>query len=758
MKKLILLPLALCAVMSATAKTAAKTTAKPAAKAAQNYTIPYAVAVQRADSVLKLMTLEEKVGQMVQYSDNKLTTGPESKDTARLSKVEKGEVGSMLNVIGAVPTRIFQDAAMKSRLRIPLIFGLDVVHGFRTISPLPLAEAASFDLKALENSARLAALEASAAGIHWTFAPMVDVSVDARWGRVMEGAGEDPFYGSLAAKARVKGFQGDNLYANYTLLACAKHFAAYGAPVAGKDYNSVDMSMSHFYNFYLLPYKAAAEAGVGTFMNAFNDFNNVPCTANAPLVQGILKGDWGFKGFVVSDWNSIGEMVAHRYAKDNRQAAEFAIKAGNDMDMETSAYHENLADLVRKGDVDIKLVDDAVRRILTKKFELGLFDDPYRYCDPKRQEKITLSKELRDGSRDMAKRSIVMLENKNNLLPLSAKVGSVALIGELNDSKEDMNGFWAGQGDINAVVTVKEALAKRGVKVNYASGYDLDTKKMKDLDAALDAARKSDVVIVAVGERAKESGEAKSMANIEISADHQKLVTELAGTGKPVVALVMGGRPMIFNTVRAEAGAVLLTWWLGTEAGNAICDVLFGDYNPSAKLPMTFPQSVGQVPIYYYYKSTGRPYNPKERHSTSYLDVPIYPAYPFGYGLSYTSFDISEPVLSHTITKVGQPVTVSVKVKNTGSRDGEEVVQMYVKDMVASITRPVKELKGFEKVSLKSGEEKTVQFTLEDSALGFYNNDLKFVVEPGDFEIMVGNSSESLKSATLKVILAPKVR
>ena len=690
--------------------------------------------------LMKKMTLEEKVGQLSQCSGG-FATGPDNTRISRTEDISKGLIGSLLNVSGAANTRKYQEAAMKSRLRIPLIFGLDVIHGFRTGFPLPLAEAASFDLDAIERGSRCAAKEASAAGLHWTFAPMVDIGWDARWGRVMEGAGEDPYYGSLVAKARVHGLQGDDLSKENTILSCIKHFAGYGASTAGKDYNSVDMSMGQFANFYMPPYKAGVEAGAATFMSAFNDFNNEPATGSSFLLRELLKNQWGFKGFVVSDWGSVGEMINHRYAKDEKEAAYKGIKAGLDMEMVSECYSKNLVSLVKEGKVSVKLVDDAVRRILEQKYKLGLFDDPFRYCDEERERTVIGSEESRKEACYVAERSVVLLKNEGAVLPLSPSVKKVALVGALAKSQKDMCGAWSC-AEVSKVVTLYEAMEKRGVTVNYNDGYDLKKNQIVNLEQTLAAVRQSDVVVIAMGEQAWESGEMRSKGAISISSEQQKLVSELVKTGKPVVVLMMCGRPVIFNEVRRDAPAILCTWWLGSEAGNAICNVLFGDYNPSGKLPMTFPQHNGQIPLYYQYKSTGRP-TALGGWCAKYIDIPTEPAYPFGYGLSYTTFEYSDvkllPGNGNTYARV------AVTVKNTGTYEGEEVVQLYVRDEVASITRPIKELKGFDKIKLKVGESRTVTFDVKDEQLGFYNNQMKFVVEKGDFTFMVGGNSRDLQ-------------
>lgn len=696
--------------------------------------------------LMKKMTLEEKVGQLSQCSGG-FATGPDNTRISRTEDISKGLIGSLLNVSGAANTRKYQEAAMKSRLQIPLLFGLDVIHGYRTGFPLPLAEAASFDLDAIERGSRCAAKEAAAAGLHWTFAPMVDISWDARWGRVMEGAGEDPYYGSLVAKARVHGLQGDDLSKENTILSCIKHFAGYGAAIAGKDYNSVDMSMGQFVNFYMPPYKAGAEAGAATFMSAFNDFNNEPSTGSTFLLRELLKNQWGFKGFVVSDWGSVREMMNHRYAKDEKEAAYKGIKAGLDMEMVSECYSKNLVSLVKEGKVSIKLVDDAVRRILEQKYKLGLFDDPFRYCDEERERTVIGSQESRKEACYVSERSIVLLKNENSVLPLSS-IKKVALIGALSKSQKDMCGAWSC-AEVGKVVTLYEAMEKRGVDINYNDGYDLKTNKIVNLDQTLAAARQSDVVIVAMGEQAWESGEMRSKGDISIAAEQQRLVSELVKTGKPVVVLMMCGRPVIFNEVRRDAPAILCTWWLGSEAGNAICNVLWGDYNPSGKLPMTFPQHNGQIPLYYQYKSTGRP-TALGGWCAKYIDIPTEPAYPFGYGLSYTTFNYSNVKLLPGDGK-GTYTRVAVTVTNTGKYEGEEVVQLYVRDEVASITRPIKELKGFEKIKLSPGESKMVTFDVKDEQLGFYNNQMKFIVEKGDFTLMVGGNSRDLQE--IKYIL-----
>ena len=688
------------------------------------------------------MTLDEKIGQLYQCSGGGDITGPNKEKIPRIEQISQGYLGSMLNIQGIQEIRKYQDAAMKSRLKIPLVFGLDVIHGYRTGFPLPLAEAASFDLKTIEEASHWSATEAASEGINWTFAPMVDISWDARWGRVMEGAGEDPYYGAKVAKARVHGFQGNDLSATNTIMACVKHFAGYGAPIAGKEYNNVDMSLSHFANFYMPPYKAAVEAGAATVMGAFNDFNNIPSSCNEFLLRKLLKEEWNFKGFVVSDMNSVREVINHRYALNEKDAAAKAINAGMDMEMVSTCYLQYLKELINEGKVKESVLDDAVRRILEKKYELGLFEAPYRYCNQERAKQILNSAPARDASRRMAERSIVLLKNENGLLPLSGEVQRIALIGALAKSKGDMCGGWSG-ADVNKVVTLYEAMEKRGLTVNYSDGYNLENNQIVNLNQTLTAARKSDIVVVAMGERAGDTGELSSKGDISISAEQQKLVSELIKTGKPVIVLMMCGRPVIFNEVRRDAPAILCTWWLGSEAGNAICNVLWGEYNPSGKLPMTFPIHNGQIPLYYQYKSTGRP-TALGGWCAKYKDIPTEPAYPFGYGLSYTSFEYSDIKL---LPGNGKDIhaRIAVTVTNKGKYDGEEVVQLYIRDEVASITRPIKELKGFNKIMLKSGENSTFTFDIKDEQLGFYDNQMKFIVEKGDFTFMIGGNSRDLQ-------------
>ncbi len=712
---------------------------------------------QRVDSVLRLMTLDEKVGQMNQYNGPWAATGPLTNDDNLLTQIKEGKVGSMLNVTGVARTRELQDLAMQTRLRIPLLFGQDIIHGYRTTFPIPLAEAASWDLEAIEKSARIAAIEASAAGVHWTFAPMVDIARDPRWGRVMEGAGEDPYLGSLIAKARVKGFQGRGLGNIDAVMACAKHFAAYGAAVGGRDYNSVDMSLRQLHEVYLPPFKAALDAGAATFMNSFNDLNGIPATANKYLQRDILKGEWKFKGFVVSDWGSVGEMINHGYAKDNKDASMLATNAGSDMDMESRSNIQNLAQLVKEGEVKLSLVDDAVRRILRKKFEMGLFDDPYRFCNEAREKEQWNNQVHLDAEKDMARKSIVLLKNENQLLPLKKTGGQrkIALIGPLVRSIKEHLGFWSYDwpDDSIRITSLWDEVQKKvgDSKLLYAKGCNINDSSKVGFDEAISVAKDADIIIMSVGEARDMTGEAKSKSNIHLPGVQEELIKAIMATGKPVIVLISAGRPLIFNWTADNVPAILYTWWLGTKGAEAIADVLFGDYNPSGKLPMSFPGTEGQIPIYYNYYNTGRPAtSDSDRfYRSAYIDFSIYPKFAFGYGLSYTSFNYSNINLSSTSLKSDQKLTASAVVTNTGKYDGTEVVQLYIRDMVGSVVRPVKELKGFQKIILKAGESKTVSFTITTEDLKFYNNDLKYAWETGDFEIMIGTSSKDVKTAKL---------
>lgn len=711
---------------------------------------------ERVDELLKKMTIEEKVGQLNQYTNDANPTGPLVINPNKQEEIKKGLLGSMLNVMGADRTRKYQELAMQSRLKIPLLFGLDVIHGYKTTFPIPLAEAASWDLDAIEKSARVAAIEASATGIHWTFAPMVDISRDPRWGRVMEGAGEDTYLGSKIAFARVKGFQGDKLGELNSVMACAKHFAAYGAAVGGRDYNSVDMSDRMLWETYLPPFKAAVDAGAATFMNSFNDLNGVPATGNKYLQRDILKGKWNFSGFVVSDWGSIGEMIPHGFAKDSKDAAYKAIIAGSDMDMESNAYRNNLAQLVKENKISIELIDEAVKRILHKKFELGLFDNPFRYSDVERQKKQMNNPEHTRIAREVASKSIVLLKNEKGILPLSKELKTIAFIGPMVKPKRANHGFWAidvKEIDSSYIVSQWEGLVNKigkKSKILYAKGCGINSDDKSGFKEAIDIANQSDVVIVSIGERHDMSGEAKSRSVINVPGVQEELVKELQKTGKPIVVLINAGRPLVFNWLADNMPTIVYTWWLGSEAGNAIADVLFGDYNPSGKLPMTFPRNEGQIPIYYNHFNTGRPSLSDNDiiYKSTYIDMPNSPKFPFGYGLSYTSFQYNDLKLSKTKITKKETITVSMNLTNTGKFDGAEVVQLYIKDKFGSVVRPVKELKDFQKVFLKAGETKNLTFTIDNNKLSFYNDNLVFDSEIGEFELMIGSSSEDIKLKT----------
>ena len=709
---------------------------------------------QKVNTLLKKMTIEEKIGQLNQYTGDNSATGPITINPNKQAEIKAGLVGSMLNIIGTKYTRQYQELAMQSRLKIPLLFGQDVIHGYKTTFPIPLAEAASWDLQAIELAARVAATEASASGIHWTFAPMVDIGRDPRWGRVMEGAGEDTYLGSKIAYARVKGFQGNKLGDLNSVMACVKHFAAYGAGVGGRDYNSVDMSERMLLETYLPPFKAALDAGAATFMNSFNDLNGIPATANIHLQRDILKGKWNFQGFVVSDWGSIGEMVAHGYSKDLKEAAYSAITAGSDMDMESNAYRYNLAELVKEGRVSIDLIDDAVKRILRKKYELGLFDDPYRYSDEKRAEKALSNLENRKAALEVAEKSIVLLKNESQTLPLSKSLKTIAFIGPMVKEYKANMGFWSVElPDVNYdkwVVSQWDGLQNKvgkNTKLLYAKGCEVDGDNKDGFAEAVATAKQADVVILSIGERRDMSGEAKSRSDLHLPGVQEDLVKAIQATGKPVVVLVNAGRPLIFNWTADNVPAIVYTWWLGTEAGNAIANVLFGDYNPSGKLPMTFPREVGQVPIYYNHFSTGRPAKDEDskNYVSAYIDLKNSPKFPFGYGLSYTKFDYSGLKLSATKIKSNETIKVSFQLSNVGKVAGEEVVQLYLKDKFGSVVRPVLELRDFQKVKLNAGESKTIEFTIDKQKLSFYNNKLEWVAEPGDFELMIGASSADIK-------------
>ena len=713
---------------------------KPRAK------VPFKTIDQRVDSVLALMTIEEKIGQLTLFTTDWESTGPTIR-AGYQEDIRKGRCGALFNSHTAAFTRQLQRIAVEeTRLKIPLIFGYDVIHGYKTIFPIPLGEAASWDLKAMETSAQVAAAEAAAAGLHWTFAPMVDICRDPRWGRVTEGAGEDTWLGCRIAEARVKGFQGKGIGNTESVMACVKHYAAYGAPTAGRDYHTVDMSERFFREYYLPPYEAAVKAGAATVMTSFNDYDGVPASGNHYLLTDILRTEWGFNGFVVTDFTAINEMVDHGVVADEKEAGELALYAGVDMDMQGAVFQQYLKKSLDEGKVSIKQIDDSVRRILRKKFELGLFEDPYKFCNEQREKQTILSSANRAAARDVARKSVVLLKNDKNTLPLS-KTANLAVIGPLADNQRELIGSWSGAGNFNDCVSLLSGLRSvhKG-KITHVAGCTVEGNDQSGFAEALSAAKAADVVVVAVGELAWMSGEAASRTDISVPGPQEALVEALAATGKPVVVVLMNGRPLAIPKLAANATALLEAWWLGTEAGNALADVLYGDYNPSGKLPITFPHSVGQVPIFYNEKNTGRPFDAQDKYTTKYLDAPNTPLFPFGFGLSYTTFEYDEPKVDASAFKQGQPVTLRVNVRNTGKRAGEEVVQLYIRDLVGSVTRPLKELRGFRKIMLQPGESRTVEFVLEDSAFRFFRKDMTYGSEPGAFDLMTGGSSAALKS------------
>lgn len=708
---------------------------------------------RRVDSVFQLMTLEEKVGQMAQYSCNWDITGPVMSDDYE-SLLKKGLVGSMFNAYTVDGVRKMQEMALsESRLKIPVLFGYDVIHGYRTIFPMPLAESCSWDLERMRQSAAIAADEASASGIAWTFAPMVDIGRDARWGRVMEGAGEDPYLGSLVAKARVEGFQGGSDWHSLsevnTVLACCKHFAAYGAAEAGRDYNTAELSENTLMNYYMPPYQAAHEAGVATYMASFNEINGVPSTGNKWLMTDLLRNQWGFNGFVVTDYTGMNELVAHSIVNNEKEAGEVAANAGIDMDMNGAIYSKYLVESVKEGKVPEAQIDRAVKSILEMKFLLGLFDDPYRYLDNEREKNTIMKPEYLQAAREAAARSIVLLKNKNNFFPIAKdKSLTVALIGPMVKDKINQNGEWAGRGVREESASLFEGLTEKykgtNVRFLYAEGCDLLTDDRSKFAQAIAVARQADVILAAMGEDFNWSGEAACRTNIQLPGVQQALLKELKKTGKPLGLLVVNGRPLDLSWEDENVDAILEAWYLGTMAGHGMADVISGDYNPSARLTMSFPRNVGQVPIYYNHKPTGRPLPveaPETDYKSKYVDSPNSPLYPFGYGLSYTTFSVSNLKLDQESFSKGGKINVTAEVANTGNRDGELVVQMYIRDVAGSVTRPVKELKGFEKVALKAGEKKQVSFTIDESLLAFYGIDMKKKAEPGDFIVWVGQSS-----------------
>lgn len=726
--------------------------------------------------LMSKMTLEEKIGQLNLPTSGDITTG--AANSSNVAKnIEEGKVGGLFNIKSVQKIKEVQKIAVeKSRLKIPLLFGMDVIHGYETTFPIPLGLSCTWDMKLIERSAQIAAQEASADGINWTFSPMVDVSRDPRWGRVSEGSGEDPFLGSQIAKAMVHGYQQDDLSKNNTILSCVKHFALYGAPEAGRDYNTVDMSRIKMYNDYFPPYKAAVDAGVGSAMASFNEIDGIPATGNKWLMTDVLRKQWGFKGFVVTDFTGIPEMIEHGMG-DLQTVSALALNAGVEMDMVGEGFLTTLKKSLAENKVSMEQIDNAVRLILNAKYDLGLFQDPYKYCDEKRAKTEIFTNSNRLEARKIAAQSLVLLKNKNQVLPLK-KSGTIAVIGPLADAKENMAGTWSVATNmdksVSLVAGIKEVVGNTA-KVLYAKGSNLDydatfeenatmfgktlhrdSRTSEELLAeALKIASQSDVIVAAIGESAEMSGESSSRTNLEIPQAQKDLLQELLKTGKPVVLVLFNGRPLVLNDENASVPAILDVWFAGSEAGSAIADVLFGNENPSGKLSATFPRSVGQVPIYYNQKNTGRPLGNKEgkfeKFRSNYIDERNEPLYPFGYGLSYTSFDYSNLQISSDKMTFNDTVTVSVDVTNTGNYDGKEVVQLYIRDLVGSVTRPIKELKGFQKITLKKGEKKTVRFQISVEELKFYNSDLQFIAEPGVFQAFVGTDSSTDKKVSFEL-------
>lgn len=702
---------------------------------------------ERVDSVLELMNLEEKIGQLTLFTSDMDQTGPFLRE-GYIDDITSGRVGAIFNAYTAEYTRKLQQMAVEqTRLGIPLLFGYDVIHGHRTIFPIPLGEAASWDMEAIEMSARISAEEATAEGLHWTFSPMIDVTRDPRWGRIAESPGEDPYLASMVARAKVRGYQGDDLSQTNTMLATAKHFAAYGAPQAGRDYHTVDMSEITLRNEFLPPFKAAVDQGVATFMTAFNELFGVPATGSKYLLTQVLRQEWDFNGFVVTDYTSINEMIPHGFARDEKHAGELAINAGTDMDMQGAVYYEHLTELVKEGKVSESTIDNAVRRILTMKFELGLFDDPYRYNDVQREKDLVMSDEKLEFARDFSRKSIVLLKNENNTLPLSSDIRSIALIGPLADNQREMIGSWSAAGDYSKSITLKQGIENRqaaNTTIHFAHGANINDDDRSGFPQAISAAQNAEVIVLAIGEYALQSGEAASRSDINLPGVQQELFDELKQLGKPIIVVLMNGRPLTITDIDQQADAILETWFLGTTAGDAIADVLFGDYNPSGKLPVTFPRNVGQIPVFYNMKNTGRPES-DDKYTSKYLDVPNTPLYPFGYGLSYTTFEYSDISVNNNQMNINGTLQASITVTNTGNRYGEEVVQLYIRQLVGSITRPVKELKAFRKIGLEPGESLQVTFELTSKDLAFYNANNEFIAEPGEFHLFIGTNSRDLQ-------------
>jgi beta-glucosidase len=709
---------------------------------------------QFVDSVLALMTLEEKLGQLNQPGGPGPATGPAAR-AGTDDDIRAGRIGSFLSVTGAAHTRSLQQVAVEeSRLGVPLLFAHDVIHGFRTIFPVPIGEASTWDPEAIERASRTAAIEATAHGVHWTYAPMVDIARDPRWGRIVEGAGEDPYLGATMAAAKVRGFQGTDLRADNTMIATAKHYVAYGGAEAGRDYNTVDVSMRELREIYLPPFHAAVNAGAGSVMASFNEVSGVPMHANRQLIRDVLRDELGFTGILVSDYTGVWELIQHGVAADSAAAGVHGLNAGVDIDMVSRIYLNYMPAAVRDGRVDVAVVDEAVRRVLRAKYQLGLFDDPYRYNVPERETTLVLTPEFREQARDVARRSLVLLKNEGGVLPLRKDIASVAVIGPLAQDSGSMLGGWAALGNPSDAVTVlagiRRALGER-TRVLYARGAPMDSNVISGFAEAVRAARAADAVVLVLGEDRDMSAEARNRTSLDLPGVQLQLAQAIQATGKPVVAVLFNGRPLAIPWLADNVPAIIEAWYPGIEAGNAVADVLFGDANPGGKLPVSFPRNVGQVPIYYNHKNTGRPPSEAERYTSKYIDVPWTPLFPFGYGLSYTSFTYDPPRLSAAEMGATDTLSVAVTVRNTGDRPGDEVVQLYIRDDVASVTRPVKELKGYERVTLQPGEARTLTFRLTVNDLAFYSLEMNRVAEPGSFTVYAGGSSESVQEASFRL-------
>lgn len=716
---------------------------------------PTAAATQFANELLARMTLEEKVGQTVIFTSHWTSTGPAADQGPLEEQIRDGTCGNVFNARTVAYNRRLQQIAVEgSRLHIPLLFGYDVIHGYNTIFPIPLGEAASWDLPRIEASARIAALKAAASGVNWTFAPMVDIARDPRWGRVAEGAGEDPFLGGAIARARVHGFQGDNFDGATTVLACVKHYAGYGAAESGRDYNTVDLSERQLREVYLPPYRAAIDAGAWSVMTAFNDLDGIPATANGFLLRQVLRDEWGFRGFVVTDYNAVHELTNHGIAADDAAAAEAALGAGVDMDMQSGAYHDQLVKLVQAGRVQVAAIEAAARRVLEAKYMLGLFRDPYRYLDAPREAALGHAPEHLAEATEMARRTLVLLKNERGVLPLHAGM-KLAVIGPIGDSR-DLLGCWKGVGRTDGVETVLAAIksANAGGEVGFARGCELATDARPDLAAAIAAAQEADVVILALGESSAMTGEAASRTNIGLPGRQAELLAAVQAVGKPVVTLVFSGRPLALENEAALSDAMLAAWFPGSSGGRAIADVLFGVVNPSGRLPITFPRSLGQVPIYYAVKNTGRPVDPdkpREKYKSSYLDSRNDPLFPFGFGLGYTTFTYAAPTLSSDVLAPGGKLTATVRVTNTGRRPGADVVQLYVRQLVSSATRPLLTLKDFQRIELAAGESRDVTFTIGEEQLAYLRRDLTLGTEPGEFRLFLGPNSRDLQAVRFRL-------